>query len=368
MTTAQRKPIVLHIGDPVKYNPELYKEFSQQFEIVRPSLQERQRPEFIQALKERRWGDFSGKLLQSLAFPPALMLIESRLAIFRPFWNTGGEMGRWDKELIPLLPDSVKIFASAGAGFDWADTDILAEHGIVYCNGASASSEAVADMCIFHILSVFRNLMWSQLAARSLDPDQWLDAHRNSPETAHNPRGKILGIIGLGNIGYTIAKKVYAAFGMKIYYHDLYRKSAEQEEAVQATFCPTLDELLGQADCVAVATPFSGSKLLDADRFQKFKKGSRLVNIARGTLVDEDALVAALKSGHIFAAGLDVHANEPHVHPELAKMRNVTLTCHTAGGAIETPIGFERLAMENIQRVLTGQEPLTPVNKHLLKK
>jgi hypothetical protein len=103
------RPIVLHIGDPIKYNPETYAEFSQAFHVIRPSTRERERCEFIRALKERRWGDFS--------------------AIFRPFWGTGGEMGRWDAELIDLLPDSVRVFASAGAGFDWADTKLLGEKG-----------------------------------------------------------------------------------------------------------------------------------------------------------------------------------------------------------------------------------------------
>lgn len=103
------KPIVLHIGDAIKYNPDIYARFSAQFTVIRPSVAELQRDEFMKALREKRWGDFS--------------------AIYRPFWGTGGEMGRWNKELIPLLPPSVKIFASAGAGFDWADVDILAEHG-----------------------------------------------------------------------------------------------------------------------------------------------------------------------------------------------------------------------------------------------
>ena len=106
---ASNKPIVLHIGDPVKWNTELYAQFSRDFIVIRPSLEERQRDEFMKALKEKRWGEFS--------------------AIFRPFWNTGGEMGRWDREMIPLMPASCKIFASAGAGFDWADVDLLAARG-----------------------------------------------------------------------------------------------------------------------------------------------------------------------------------------------------------------------------------------------
>jgi hypothetical protein len=107
------KPIVLHIGDPVKWNTELYAQFSKDFTVVRPSCEERQRGEFMKALKENKWGNFA--------------------AIFRPFWNTGGEMGRWDKEMIPLIPQSCKIFASAGAGFDWADVDLLAQRGKPLC-------------------------------------------------------------------------------------------------------------------------------------------------------------------------------------------------------------------------------------------
>lgn len=110
MTTANSsKPIVLHIGDPIKYHPDLYDEFVSKFTVIRPSLEERQRDVFMAALKAKKWGDFS--------------------AIFRPFWDSGGEMGRWDKELVPLLPKTVKLFASAGAGYDWADVDVLAAHG-----------------------------------------------------------------------------------------------------------------------------------------------------------------------------------------------------------------------------------------------
>lgn len=111
---------------------------------------------------------------------------------------------------------------------------------------------------------------------------------------------------------------------MKIYYQDLYRKPVEQEKAIDASFCQTLDELLAVADCTVLATPFGGSKLVTKETLAKFKKGSKFVNVARGTLVDEAALVDALKSGHLSAVGLDVHENEPHVNKELAKMRNVT--------------------------------------------
>lgn len=104
-----RRPVVLHIGDPIRYNPALYADFTAKFDVVRPPAEERERAAFMQALRERRWGDF--------------------VAIFRPFWGTGGEMGQWDHELVSLLPDSVRVFASAGAGFDWADTKLLGQRG-----------------------------------------------------------------------------------------------------------------------------------------------------------------------------------------------------------------------------------------------
>jgi lactate dehydrogenase-like 2-hydroxyacid dehydrogenase len=341
------KPIVLHLGDPVEYNVELYKQLQDSYTVIRPSLEERQRDAFIQALREKKWGDFEG--------------------IMRPFWGTGGEMGRWDREMIPLLPKSLKVFASAGAGYDWADVDILAEHGILYCNGASASSEAVADMAIYHIISVFRNLQWSNEACRSKDPALWMEAHLHAQDTAHNPKGHVLGVVGLGNIGYRIATKAFLGFGMKIIYYDPFPKSAEQEAAIGARRIIELDQFLAEADCVVLAAPGSGGKIINKETLAKMKKGSRLVNIARGALVDEEAVADALESRHLFAVGLDVFENEPHPNPRLIDNKYATLTCHTAGGALETKVGFEELSMRNVQAVLTGQPPLTPVNKHLLE-
>ncbi|ESZ90410.1 hypothetical protein SBOR_9198 [Sclerotinia borealis F-4128] len=349
MATIKDKPIVLHIGDPVKWNIDLYAQFAEDFTVVRPSTEERQRDEFIKGLKENRWGNFS--------------------AIFRPFWNTGGEMGRWDEELISLIPTSCQIFASAGAGFDWVDVDVLAERGIVYCNSAGATTESVADFAIFLILATFRNLTWCTQAARS-GAAAFQDCHTNAAVVSHNPRGHTLGVVGLGNIGYNIACKAYLAFGMKILYYDVVQKSPSQEADIEAQFFPNLNEMLALSDCVVLATPASpdGSKFLDQQRLTKFKEGSRFVNIARGVLVDENALADAVQSGKLVGVGLDVHEHEPRVNDRLKASRNVTLTSHNAGGTLETHIGFEELSMKNIDAVLKGKEALTPVNKHLMGK
>jgi lactate dehydrogenase-like 2-hydroxyacid dehydrogenase len=173
----------------------------------------------------------------------------------------------------------------------------------------------------------------------------------------------------MGKIGYLIAKKAQVAFNMEIIYHDIIRKSADVEAEIKATFYPSLPKMLASSDCVVLATPSSPdrSKLISNSTLSHFKHGSRFINVARGSLVDEEALVEALESGKISAAMLDVHEQEPNVNEKLARMRNVTLTCHNAGGTLETHYGFEKQSMENIEAVLAGRDPISPVNLHLMQ-
>lgn len=279
-------------------------------------------------------------------------------------------MGQWDDELISLLPSSVRIFASAGAGFNWADTEALGRRRIWYANGAGASDEAVSDTALFMILSVFRNFWRSQRGARTCDPEQFLAMHKLVGSISYNPRGHILGIVGLGNISKLLARKARLALGMKIHYYDVVRSPPEVEAELEATFHPTLPELLALADCVSLHTPLNAhtQDLISTEAFAAMKDGVRLINTARGQVVNEDALIAALKSGKVAAAGLDVHYNEPQVSKELAAMDNVTLTCHNGGAAITTRIKFELKAMENILQVVDERgefcgEPFTAVNR-----
>lgn len=338
------KPILLHLGDDIKWNHDLYATLSSKFTIVRSHSMPRD--EFKAALQSNKFGPFT--------------------AMYRPFWNTGGEMGNWDAELISLLPPTCKIFASAGAGFDWVDTTLLAARSIIYCNAAAACTESVADAAIWLILSTYRLFSWSSTAARSGSPTQFTDANRNIAAITHNPTNSILGIIGLGKIGYRIAEKASTSFGMRIHYHDIRRLSPEMESAISATFHPSLSTLLSTSDCILVATPFGGTKILSAASIAAMKPGSRLVNIARGKLIDEDALVSALKSGHLSAVGLDVHYDEPIVNAELRGMRNAELLSHTAGASVESHVGFERLGMENVLSWVESGRAVTGVNEHLI--
>ncbi|KAF6818807.1 d-isomer specific 2-hydroxyacid dehydrogenase [Colletotrichum musicola] len=342
-----QKPIVLHIGDPIKYNPETYALFSTQFDIIRPTTPERQRPALAAALRDGKWGNFS--------------------AIFRPFWGTGGEMGKWDAELVPLLPPSCRVFASAGAGFDWADTQLLGERGIIYCNSGLAAADAVADFAVALVISTFRHLPWCMTAPS--DPSTFQDCHARATAVSHTLRSHVLGLVGFGNIGQQIAQRLGAGFGMAVHYHDLIRKDASTEALYAATFHETLESLLRVSDCVVLGTP-AGGKVITRESLAWFKPGARFVNIARGSLVDEEALADALESGQLSTVALDVHADEPRPHPRLLKLSGTkaTLTCHNAGGTVETHVNFEELSMRNIMAVLGGGQPLTPVNLHYLKK
>lgn len=234
--------------------------------------------------------------------------------------------------------------------------------GIVYCNGAHASTEAVADMALYFIIAVFRNMKWSSEAAQSNDADQFEIAHREVPAASRNPCGHTLGIVGLGNIGFAIAQKVKPALAMNIIYYDVIRKDKNKENSIGAEFCPSLSELLQRSDCVLIATPHSETPILNDTTLGLLPRGARVVNIARGSVVDESALARALDTGHISAAAMDVHQDEPRVNRRLSRRQNVIMTCHTGGGTMETNIGFERLAIENVDLVLKGRAPKTPVN------
>ncbi|KAJ0123742.1 hypothetical protein J7T55_012211 [Diaporthe amygdali] len=348
------KPIVLHIGDPIKYNHEFYEnEFLKRFDIRHN--EDLDRASFIKALKDKKYGEFS--------------------AIFRPHFQTGGEMGQWDEELISLLPPSVRIFASAGAGFNWADVDALGRRRIWYANGAGASDEAVSDTALYFILSVFRNFTRSQIAARTCDPEVFNATHKLIATISANPRGHVLGIIGLGNISKKLAYKAKTALGMEIHYYDVIRAPGEIENGLGATFHSTLHSLLATADCVSLHTPLNAhtQDLINDEALAAMKQGARIINTARGRVVNEEALVRALRSGKVSAAALDVHYDEPQVSKELAKMENVTLTTHIGGGALDTRINFELNAMKNILAVVGEDgscigEPLTPVNTDAVKR
>lgn len=258
----------------------------------------------------------------------------------------------------------------------------------------------MSDFAVAMVISTFRHLAWCIGAATlpGSGPGSTSDertaafaaCHGLATAQSHNLRGHVLGLVGMGNIGQNIAAKLGCiAFGMQIHYYDVVRKPAALEQELHATYHASLSNLFAVSDCVVLCTPAStdGQPLITRETLAQMKSGARFVNVARGSLVDEEALADALEadgkeeggSGRLSAAALDVHATEPHVHPRLLKLATlsatattpiparVMLTCHNAGGTVETHIGFEELSMRNIMAVLDGGKAITPVNLHHLK-
>lgn len=247
----------------------------------------------------------------------------------------------------------------------------------MYCNSGLAAAEAVADFAIAMIISTFRQLPWCMSAALSSDPADFSACHKDATAQARNLRGNILGVIGLGNIGQQISARCHHGFGMVIHYYDVVRLPAPIEDGLGgAKRHDSLESLLRTADCVVLCAPAippgqgSSGPLIGAQQLSWFSKGGRFVNVARGSLVDDVAVADALESGQLSSVALDVHPNEPQIHPrlqELSRQGKAMLTCHNAGGTVDTHKGFEEMSMRNIMAVLAGGKAITPVNTRYLK-
>jgi glyoxylate reductase len=259
-------------------------------------------------------------------------------------------------ELIAALPESVKLIANIGVGYDSIDLQGATARGIAVSNTPVVTGET-ADLAFLLILASSRQLFANEAMLRA---GQW--SEDNAAITlGHTVRGKTLGIIGFGEIGQAVARRANA-FDMEVVYHGPNRK-AEAEAAVGARYCEQLDELLATADIVSLHCPLSPSteRIINADALATMKAGSILVNTGRGALVDEAALVAALTSGHLAAAGLDVFENEPEVHPGLLTLSNVTLSPHIGSATAECRIAMVQCALGNVIAFFEGRELPNPV-------
>lgn len=211
-------------------------------------------------------------------------------------------------------------------------------------------------------------------SAASPNPADFAVCHRDATAQSHNLRSHVLGLIGFGNIGQQIAARCRHGFGMAIHYYDTATIPPSVEAALSgATAHPSLESLIRTADCVVLCTPAmpaGAGPLIAAQQLSWFREGGRFVNVARGSLVDDLAVADALDSGRLSSAALDVYPDEPHVGERLrahAVAGRAMLTCHNAGGTVETHKGFEELSMRNIMAVLAGGKPITPVNLQYLK-
>lgn len=266
---------------------------------------------------------------------------------------------RIDTALIAEAGPQLKLIASFSNGTDHIDIDAAAKKGITVTNTPNVLTEDTADMTMALILAVPRRLV--QGARVLMDkPGEW---EGWSPTWMLGRRiwGKRIGIIGMGRIGTAVARRA-KAFGLSIHYHNRKRANPATEEELEATYWDSLDQMLARVDIVSVNCPSTPATfhLLSARRLALLQPTSYVVNTARGDIIDEDALVQALRAGKIAGAGLDVFENEPAVNPKLVKLANegkVVLLPHTGSATIEGRIDMGDKVIINIRTYFDGHRP-----------
>ena len=257
-------------------------------------------------------------------------------------------------ELLDAAPN-LKVVAHMGVGYDCLDVPLLVGRGLVVTHTPDVLSETTSDMALVLLLAVARRLFEADRLVRN---GEWRELGPYCMMST-DPRGKQLGIVGFGRIGQAVARKA-RALGMRIAYADVQDAPAAPELGATRM---DLDDLLRTSPFVSLHVPLTPETrhLIGRRELALMPAGSFLVNTSRGPVVDTDALVAALGTGHLAGAGLDVFEAEPGVFPELARFANVVMAPHAASCTRETRAAMARLCLDNIVRVLTGQAPITPI-------
>ena len=286
------------------------------------------------------------------------------VAIVRNGWLKAGPLAQqtpFASKIVPHYPSTLKLICCSGHGYDAADLPAITTRGIWYCNTPDTCTEAVANTSLSLVLDTFRYLTYAQWCARY----DWLKS-RDLGLQAVDPCGKVLGIVGLGDIGLSIARKCEAALGMEIHYQGRRRKpEAEQSLMRGALYHEHLNDMIPEVDCIVIACPYSKEThhLLSHEQFALAKEGGlRVVNIARGAMIDEDAFLEALDKGSVVGAGLDVHANEPGINPKLKENWKVTMLPHIGVCSRTSWANFEKVNLGNVEAFFKTGKPLTPVN------
>lgn len=258
----------------------------------------------------------------------------------------------FSSEVVNRLGSRLKIIANHSVGVDHCDLDSLAKRGIVVTNTPDVLSDATAEIAILLMLGAARRAIEGDAIVRQQQWDSWSPSFM----VGHQVTGKRLGIVGMGRVGQVVAKRA-AGFDMQVHYHNRQRLDPELERG--AVFHEKLDSLLEVSDVLSLhcpATPQT-SKLLNRRTLSKLPKKAILVNCARGALVDEDALVAALDSGKLAAAGLDCFEVEPGGNPKFSGHQNIFMLPHIGSATFETRDAMGFRALDNLDAFFKGKRP-----------
>jgi glyoxylate reductase len=268
---------------------------------------------------------------------------------------------RIDDALLARCP-ALRVVANVAVGVDNVDLAACAARNVLVTNTPDVLTEATADLAFGLLIDAARRISEGDRLVRAgggwsgWTPTFMLGARVH---------GATLGVVGLGRIGKAMARRA-RGFGMPVLYTQRHRLAGPNPDALEralgATFVPSLDDLLAASDFVSIHVPLTADTrhLFDAARLARMKRGSVLVNTARGPIVDEPALAHALANGPLAAAGLDVFEDEPRVHASLLSCSNVVLAPHIGSADAPTRVAMARIAAENVLRVLAGEPPLSP--------
>ncbi len=264
---------------------------------------------------------------------------------------------RIDDELMEQAPN-LRMIANYGVGYDNIDLASATARGIWVSNTPGVLTDATADVTLALILSVARRVVEGDAIVREGRFHRWAPMLFLGTEVT----GKTLGIVGLGQIGKAVACRAHG-FSMRILYHNRSRISVNEEKALNATYVD-LKALLSESDFVSLHVSLNEQSrhLIGPAELRLMKPTSYLVNVSRGPVVDEAALVAALQEGRIAGAGLDVYENEPELAPGLLDLSNVVLLPHIGSATVETRTKMAALAAENLLQGLKGRTPPNCLN------
>lgn len=258
---------------------------------------------------------------------------------------------RMDREQIAALPACVRVIATLSVGHDHLDLQAVRERGVVLLHTPDVLSDAVAEMAMLLLLAAARR---AHEGAGLIYEDRW-QGWSPTQLLGRDVTGARVGVFGMGRIGRTIARRLSRGLEMQVHYHNRSRLAANLEDGAQ--YHPNDASLLSVSDFLVLAAPSTPETkgFLNAARIARLPPGAVVVNIARGDLVDDEALIAALQDGQIAAAGLDVFNDEPRIHPGYKRLPNVFLQPHQGSSTIGTRVRMGEILLDSIDAHLSGQ-------------
>lgn len=259
-----------------------------------------------------------------------------------------------DAGLIGQAGDRLKLIANFGAGIDHVDVNTARQRGILVSNTPGVVTEDTADMTLALMLSVTRKIPQGLNIMQSGEWGGW------SPTANLGGRlgGRRLGILGMGRIGQAVARRA-AAFGMQIHYHNRKRLRPEVEDALEATYWDSLDQMVARMDIISINCPHTPSTfhLMNARRLKLLKPTAVIVNTSRGEVIDENALTRMLRAGELAGAGLDVYEHGTDINPRLRQLDNVVLLPHMGSATVEGRMEMGEKVIINIKTFADGHRP-----------